>query len=125
MDRAWTSSLHQLPAQIPQPIKHSLEDTYLKTKLLSAGEVVELQFDLPEREVTQQVGHLQAKIKYRGNEVVQFEPSGRDNPYWVHKRVELPISPEVAGSYFLPDLRYEPLEVHNESLVNPHNVTVP
>ena len=97
-------------------VEHSFDKTFLSIETLPAGENVELLFELPEHEETEQVGHLTALIKYRGNEVVGFSPPGKDNPYWQNKSIDVRECPETIGSYFVPDSRFGPARSRANSL---------
>jgi hypothetical protein len=81
----------------------SWKTPFLTIDRLAAGEAVVLRFELPEYDSSEQVGHIKAVVRFRGNEVIKFDPPGRDNPFWEHKRVDLQQCPETVGSYFVPE----------------------
>ena len=48
------------------------------------------------------IGHMDATVTFRGNEVVDFDPPGEVGPLWMNKRVGQG-TPEVGRTYFIPD----------------------
>ena len=49
-----------------------------------------------------QVGHIEATVTLRGNEVVDFDPPGNIGPMWQGKPVQNGVS-EIARTYFIPN----------------------
>ncbi|MBD14354.1 MAG: hypothetical protein CMJ72_04205 [Planctomycetaceae bacterium] len=100
------SSTMRVTDEQGEDISHNLEDSHLNIDTVQAGNTVVLHFDLPEKETTEQVGHLKAKISYRGNEVISFQPAGNIIPYWTDKQVHQTNCPETVRSYFVADSVY-------------------
>lgn len=68
----------------------------------TVGEELLLTFDLPERTTRMQVGHIEATVTLRGNEVVDFDPPGNIGPMWQGKPVHNGVS-EIGRTYFIPN----------------------
>jgi hypothetical protein len=75
---------------------------YVTISERSVGDELQLTFDLPERTVPMQVGHMDATVTLRGNEVVDFDPPGKVGAMWQDKPVQNGVS-EIARTYFIPN----------------------
>jgi hypothetical protein len=100
-------------------LDYSIQDTFLLLEFLPAQELVRLQFDLPEREVIETVGHVDASIRFRGNEVIHFSPPGKRVAYWHDKDVGPGTCPETVRTYFVPDKRHEDIQVQIDAPESP------
>jgi hypothetical protein len=79
------------------------QEKYLVLDKRSAGEELVFTFELPQQTIKTKVGHIDATITLRGNEVVAFDPPGKYYPFWQNKKVNQGRIPEVFRTYFIPD----------------------
>jgi hypothetical protein len=106
---AWldVESVNITSSSLGGEVRFKLNQGYLYIAKRSAGEQLTFRFDLPERTIRTRVGHIDATMTLRGNEVVAFDPPGKNYPFWKDKDVRRDTLPEVLRTYFIPDRSIE------------------
>lgn len=87
------------------PLPFKVDGSYLVTEKAPAGSDWRIDFNMPEKKLAARVGHLEANLTLRGNEIVEFSPPGETYPYWQDKPVGRGVIPETCRTYFIPSKR--------------------